>query len=79
MANVKIGIIGIGNMGSSHAVYLNNREIEGAELTAVCDSNPDRLQWAKETLGENVQTFDHVDRFFEFADMDWGYHCNTSL
>ncbi len=70
MANVKIGIIGIGNMGSSHAVYLNNREIEGAELTAVCDSNPERLQWAKETLGENVQTFDHVDRFLEFADMD---------
>ena len=58
MANVKIGIIGIGNMGSSHAVYLNNREIEGAELTAVCDSNPDRLQWAKETWPIHTRKYD---------------------
>lgn len=70
MAKVKIGIIGIGNMGSSHAMYLNNGEIEGAELIAVCDSNPERLKWAKETLREHVQQFDHVDRFFECSDMD---------
>ncbi|WP_312095940.1 Gfo/Idh/MocA family oxidoreductase [Niallia sp.] len=70
MGNIKIGIIGIGNMGSSHAIYLNNGEIKGAELAAVCDSNPERLQWAKETLGEHIQRFDNVDHFFEFGDMD---------
>jgi len=70
LGNIKIGIIGIGNMGSSHAIYLNNGEIKGAELAAVCDSNPERLQWAKETLGEHIQRFDNVDHFFEFGDMD---------
>jgi len=67
---VKIGIIGIGNMGSSHAQYLINGEVAGAELTAVCDVNPDRLKWANDALGDNVQKFDNTDSFFASADVD---------
>ncbi|MFS0777702.1 Gfo/Idh/MocA family oxidoreductase [Neobacillus sp. 3P2-tot-E-2] len=70
MEKVKIGIIGIGNMGSSHSLYLNNGEVPGAVLTAVCDQNPERLKWAKETLGENIQLFDNTESFFEFGDID---------
>ena len=70
MSNVKIGIIGIGNMGSSHAVYLNNGEVPGAELAAVCDTNPERLKWAKDNLSENIQTFDNPEAFFEFGNID---------
>jgi predicted dehydrogenase len=70
LENVKIGIIGIGNMGSSHSLYLNNGEVPGAVLTAVCDQNPERLKWAKETLGENIQMFDNTESFFEFGDLD---------
>lgn len=70
MENVKIGIIGIGNMGSSHSLYLNNGEVPGAVLTAVCDQNPERLKWAKDTLGENIQLFDNTEAFFEFGDLD---------
>ncbi|NYE08974.1 putative dehydrogenase [Bacillus niacini] len=70
MENVKIGIIGIGNMGSSHSLYLNNGEVPGAVLTAVCDQNPERLKWTKETLGENIQMFDNTEAFFEFGDID---------
>jgi len=70
MNNVKIGIIGIGNMGSSHAVYLNNGEVPGAELAAVCDTNPERLKWAKDNLSENIQTFDNPEAFFEFGNID---------
>lgn len=70
LENVKIGIIGIGNMGSSHSLYLNNGEVPGAVLTAVCDQNPERLKWAKETLGENIQIFDNTEAFFEFGDID---------
>ncbi|MEH7491835.1 Gfo/Idh/MocA family protein [Neobacillus niacini] len=70
MENVKIGIIGIGNMGSSHSLYLNNGEVPGAVLTAVCDQNPERLKWAKETLDENIQMFDNTEAFFEFGDID---------
>lgn len=70
LEKVKIGIIGIGNMGSSHSLYLNNGEVPGAVLTAVCDQNPERLKWAKETLGENIQLFDNSESFFEFGDLD---------
>ncbi|GGH86006.1 putative dehydrogenase [Pullulanibacillus pueri] len=64
MAKLKIGIIGIGNMGSSHARYLINNEVPGAELTAVCDTNPERLRWAKEALSDRLQTYDNDNEFF---------------
>ncbi|KKI89384.1 oxidoreductase [Bacillus sp. SA1-12] len=70
MENIKIGIIGIGNMGSAHAVYLNNGEVPGANLAAVCDLNHERLQWAKTTLGEDIQVFDDPDQFLAQSEID---------
>lgn len=60
MDKVRVGVIGIGNMGSSHALNLFNGEIPNAELTAVCDTNPERLKWAGENFGEKVQKFDNA-------------------
>ncbi len=51
MNNVRIGIIGIGNMGSGHCLYLHPGQVSNAELTAVCDIHPDRIKWARENLG----------------------------
>ena len=34
---VKIGIVGIGNMGSAHAKSILAGNIQGMELAAVCD------------------------------------------
>ena len=42
-APVRFGVIGIGNMGSVHANYLWNGEIDWAELTCVCDNQPEKL------------------------------------
>lgn len=70
MDKVKIGIIGIGNMGSSHAGYIAKGEVAGAELAAVCDTDPERLKWARETFGEEVSIFDDVDAFFESGCVD---------
>ncbi len=53
MNNVRIGIIGIGNMGSGHSLYLYPGQVSNAELTAVCDIHPDRIKWARENLGKN--------------------------
>ena len=61
MHKVRIGIIGIGNMGSSHSHYLLPGEVPNAELTAVCDINPERIKWARENMGENIRTFDNAD------------------
>lgn len=41
---VRIGIIGMGGMGTFHARYLLAGEIDRARLTAVCDVDPARLQ-----------------------------------
>jgi len=38
METVRFGIIGVGGMGKGHAQYLNS--VEGAKLTAICDTNP---------------------------------------
>ncbi|QGQ95055.1 gfo/Idh/MocA family oxidoreductase [Paenibacillus psychroresistens] len=70
MRKMRIGVIGIGNMGSAHALSLFKNEIAGAELTALCDAIPERLQWAKETFDESVQIFDHTEAFFASSSFD---------
>ena len=44
MNPVRIGIIGLGNIGKFHAEYLLAGKIARAELAAVCGSSPDKLE-----------------------------------
>ncbi|HPD15019.1 MAG TPA: Gfo/Idh/MocA family oxidoreductase [Planctomycetota bacterium] len=64
MESVRIGIVGLGGMGSHHASYLLKGEVPHAKLTAVCDVAPDRLAWAKEHLGEGVAAYESADALF---------------
>ena len=57
---VKVGIIGIGNMGSGHAANIKNGCCPEIELAAVADLNPERLSWAKENLPETVARLDNA-------------------
>ncbi len=57
MEKVRLGIIGIGNMGSSHAKNIIEGKTPDIELTAVADRKEDRRNWAKETLPESVKIF----------------------
>ena len=57
---VKLGIIGVGNMGSGHAANIKNGCCPEIELAAVADWNPDRLLWAKENLPDTVARFDNA-------------------
>lgn len=50
MATLRFAVVGLGNMGSAHALSLAAGNIPEATLTAVCDIAPDRQQWAKEKL-----------------------------
>ncbi len=70
MYKVKIGIIGIGNMGSSHAKNLMAGEVPGGKLVAVSDLDPDKLEWAREELGEGVKRYNNNDDFFADQDID---------
>ena len=50
MDEVRLGIVGIGNMGSAHAAAIYDGRVEGLKLAAVCDINEKRLEWAREKL-----------------------------
>ncbi|HMP84201.1 MAG TPA: Gfo/Idh/MocA family oxidoreductase [Verrucomicrobiota bacterium] len=43
MDTVRIGIIGMGNIGRHHANYLLDGKVARCELTAVCSTSPDKL------------------------------------
>lgn len=62
MDHVRIGIIGYGGMGSSHARYLTAGEVPHASLTAVCDVNPARLDAAQQQWGDDVARYDDAEK-----------------
>ncbi|MBM7541224.1 Gfo/Idh/MocA family protein [Amphibacillus cookii] len=64
MKNVRIAVIGIGNMGSFHARQFFDHHVPNAELTAVCDINSERLDWAKQTFGDCIQRFETPEQLF---------------
>ena len=47
MNKIKVGIIGIGNMGSAHAVNILSGKCPDLTLAAVADINPERLNWLR--------------------------------
>ena len=59
MDRVRMGVIGIGSMGSAHAMQIHKGRVEGMTLTAVCDTDPLRLEWAAEEFGK--ATFFYTD------------------
>lgn len=54
---IKLGIIGIGNMGSGHAKNVCEGKCPDFQLVAAADINPDRIAWGKETLSEDIMYF----------------------
>jgi len=44
MRTVRVGIIGMGNIGRHHAEYLRAGKVPRCELTAVCSTTPGKLE-----------------------------------
>ena len=65
MEKVRLGIIGYGNMGSSHAKKLLEGQVEDIVLTAMCDNNPAKLEKARTDLGEAVAYFDEAEAMMD--------------
>lgn len=62
MEKVRFGIIGMGNMGKSHTKNFLAGKVPEAELTAVCDTNPEKIKAAKELFGEDaLRYFDDAE------------------
>ncbi len=66
---LRYGIIGIGNMGTSHIRMYTDGKIKEMELTAVCDIKQDRLDYAKQQVPD-VKTFLNADELIESGLVD---------
>ena len=57
-AAVRLGIIGIGNMGSEHCRTILDGKCPEVILAAAADLRPDRREWAARNLPESVHVFE---------------------
>lgn len=70
MKMVRFGIIGTGFMGGNHAAWLHAGNISGACLTAVCDIAPARLDWARQTFGDEVAIYQDYHELLSSGKVD---------
>lgn len=61
MDKVRLGILGIGNMGSGHCRNILADPDCEIQLAAVCDVKEERRNWAKENLPDTVAIFDNAE------------------
>lgn len=69
MREVRVGIIGIGNMGSAHAVNIFGGKVQGMHLSAICDIDAKRLDWASESL-VGVKQYQDYKEMYASGDVD---------
>lgn len=65
MNKVRLGIIGMGNMGKFHADYLLAGKVNRAELTAVCSTSPGKLEKYKA-----LKIFDDGEKLIRSGEID---------
>ena len=70
MEQVKIGIIGVGNMGRTHAKNIVEGKCPELKLVAVADLNPERLQWVHKELDPEVALFSTAEELLDSGLMD---------
>lgn len=61
---VKLGIVGVGNMGTSHIKNIMTGKCPEIELTAVADVLPERLEWAK-SVCPTVNCYASAEELFD--------------
>ena len=66
---IRFGIIGMGNMGTSHAKSFLDGKIRGMRITAVADTVAEKLSWSKENLPW-AKTFASGDELIESGEVD---------
>lgn len=70
MDKVRFGVVGVGNMGSSHARSLAKGLVKNGVLTAVCDINPDKIEALKGDIDPSVAKFSDARQMFDSGLVD---------
>ena len=61
---IRVGIVGIGNMGTSHLRNYKEGKMPEVEISAVCDIKAERLEWAEKEFPE-IPRFETYDAMLE--------------
>ena len=64
MENVRLGVIGFGNMGTTHAKNINAGKVQNMTLAAICDISAARREKAKE-LFPGIEVFDDAEKLYK--------------
>ena len=70
MSKIKLGIIGMGNMGRSHAKNIRDGKCPEVEIVAVADYKSENATWLKENGFENVVFFDDAEKMMDSGLID---------
>ena len=67
---VRLGIIGLGGMGTSHAKSILEGKVPAMTLTAIADIDEARLVWARENLPDTIALFPTADELLQSGTCD---------
>ena len=70
MSKIRLGVIGVGNMGRSHCKNIKEGKCPEIELVAISDSNPKRIQAMKDDGYENVTFFTSAEEMMDSGLID---------
>lgn len=70
MNKFRVGIIGVGNMGSQHLKRFINGKVQNARISALCDINQENLYRFREQLSEDVKYFENADALIQSGLVD---------
>ena len=67
---IRLGIIGLGNMGTAHANNFKAGKCPDFDLVAIADRNPKRIAWGKENLPEGITYFETAEEMLDSGLID---------
>jgi predicted dehydrogenase len=70
MEKIKLGILGVGNIGRDHVKRIVEGKCPEIELCAVCDPKQARLDYAREIAGQKVALFRRAEEMMESGLID---------
>ena len=69
MEYIRLGIVGIGNIGSMHTTNVYQNLVEGMKLVAVCDLRESRLEWCRSQF-PGISLYTDYKEMFQSGELD---------
>ncbi len=66
---IRVGIVGVGNIGSAHAECIRKGLVKGMRLSALCDIDSEKLKYQKSISGD-IMTFESYEKMLESGCID---------